>query len=80
MCTVVEIICASSSNRSEREGDEEDLELVDKGRWPAARTLCSSIDSLADTSLESSVPGTSAGSVDIREEALEEDDVEQGPV
>ncbi|KAL3192087.1 hypothetical protein MRX96_018206 [Rhipicephalus microplus] len=73
-----------SSNRSEREGDEEERELVDRGRRsttvPAAWTLCSSTGWLADASSELSVPGTSASSVDIREEALEADDVVPGPV
>ncbi|KAL3220468.1 hypothetical protein MRX96_029871 [Rhipicephalus microplus] len=86
------VSCAPSSassvpvsfNCSEREGDEEERELVDKVRRsttvPAAGTLCSSTGSLADASSESSVPGTSASSVDIREEAPEADDVEPGPV
>ncbi|KAL3258808.1 hypothetical protein MRX96_046370 [Rhipicephalus microplus] len=73
-----------SSNRSEREGDEEEREFVDKVRWSttvlAAGTLCSSTGSLADASSESSVPGTWASSVDIREEALVADDVEPEPV
>ncbi|KAL3217456.1 hypothetical protein MRX96_032370 [Rhipicephalus microplus] len=50
------------SGHLEREGDEEERELIDTGRWlttgPASGTLYSYIGSLADTSSESSVPGT----------------------
>ncbi|KAL3202988.1 hypothetical protein MRX96_042199 [Rhipicephalus microplus] len=74
-----------SSSHSEREGDEEERNQADKGRLstmkgPATGTLCSSTGSLADKLSESSLPGTSASSVDIHEEAFEADDAEPGLV